>query len=157
MNVEELLNSPEFQKLLPYVPYLVVAGMLRIILLVTLSLQIDKTINLIKEENRCLRKGHAWLMILPLFNIYWNFIVVRRMVDSFNNEFYDRQVAVEENPTLKMGYLFAGAFLAYNFPMPMFIGLVVFIISTVGLLLYLIKIIEYKKLLIETSRTDQTF
>jgi len=145
--MEELINSPEYQKLLPYVPYLLTAVFLRLIFVIYLCLAGKKTLLLIKEENRCITPSQVWLLLIPFFNIYWNFMFMRRMVDSLNNEFYDRQVAVEENPTEKYGYFFAGTFLVYNFPLPIFIGFVVYILSIIALIVYIAKLNEYKKLL----------
>ena len=145
--MEEFINSPEYQKLLPYVPYLLTAVFLRLIFVIYLCLAGKKTLLLIKEENRCITPSQVWLLLIPFFNIYWNFMFMRRMVDSLNNEFYDRQVAVEENPTEKYGYFFAGTFLVYNFPLPIFIGFVVYILSIIALIVYIAKLNEYKKLL----------
>lgn len=145
--MEEIINSPEYQKLLPYVPYLLTAVFLRLLFVIFLCVSSKKALLLIKEENRCITSGQVWLLLIPFFNIYWNFIFMRRIVDSLNNEFYDRQVAVEENPTEKYGYFFAGTFLVYNFPLPMFVGSVMYILSIVALIIYVAKINEYKKLL----------
>ena len=145
--MEELINSPEYQQLLPYLPYLGTAAVLRIILVITLCIVGKKTLLSIKKENRCVTPDQSWLLLIPFFNIYWNFIYMRRMVDSLNNEFYDRKVAVEENPTEKNGYFFAGTFLVYNFPLPMFVSFVIFFISIVALIVYVAKLNEYKKLL----------
>jgi hypothetical protein len=145
--MEEIINSPEYQKILPYVPYLLTAVFLRLVFVVFLCLFSKNLLLMIKEENRCITSGQVWLLLIPFFNIYWNFIFMRRMVDSLNNEFYDRQIAVEENPTEKYGYFFAGTFLVYNFPLPMFVGFVIYILSIVALIIYVAKINEYKKLL----------
>ena len=145
--MEELLNSPEYQQLLPYLPYLLTAGIVRIAFVLVLCVTGKNTLLLIREENRCVTPNQSWLLLIPFFNIYWNFIYMRRLVDSLNNEFYDRKVAVEENPTEKSGYFFAGSFLVYNFPLPMFVGFVAFIISIIALILYVAKVKEYKKIL----------
>ncbi|MGN0003983.1 MAG: hypothetical protein ACI35V_11160 [Sphingobacterium composti] len=145
--MEELINSPEYQRLLPYVPYLLTAVLLRLILVIYLCVVGRNTILLIKEGNRCITSEQVWLLLIPFFNIYWNFVYMRRLVDSLNNEFYDRQIAVEENPTQKSGYFFAGSFLVYNFPLPLFVGFVAYILSIIALVLYIAKVKEYKKLL----------
>ncbi|GAA4521003.1 MULTISPECIES: hypothetical protein [Sphingobacterium] len=145
--MEEILNSPEFQAILPYAPYIFLAFVIRLVLLILFCMMADSTLQLIKEENRCLARGQVWFLLLPFFNIYWNFVVVRRLTDSLNNEFYDRKQAVEENPTQKMGFFFAGTFLVYNFPLPMFIGFVLFILNMVALFLYFLKVKEHRELL----------
>ena len=150
--MEEIINRPEFQQLLPYMPYLAIAGILRIILVIILCLVGKRTLLNIRKENRCATPNQSWLLLVPFFNIYWNFAYMRRMVDSLNNEFYDRQVAVEENPTEKYGYFFAGTFLAYNFPLPLFYSFVVFILSIIALVIYIAKVNEYKKILEQAGK-----
>lgn len=145
--MEEIINSPEYQKLLPYVPYIQVAFFVRLALEIVLCIISRRTLLQIKEENRCMHVDHVWLILIPLFCIYWNFVFMRRMVDSLNNEFYDRKIAVEENPTQKSGYFFAGTYLVYNFPAPLFIKFVTYILGIVTLFIYTAKIREYKKLL----------
>ena len=145
--MEEIINSPEYQNLLPYLPYLIIAGLFRFVFVIGLCITGKRTLLLIKKENRCITPDQSWLLLIPFFNIYWNFIFMRRLVDSLNNEFYDRQIAVEENPTEKSGYFFAGSFLVYNFPIPMFVGFVAFIVSIIALILYVAKVREYKNLL----------
>lgn len=159
--MEEFINSPEYQKLLPYlpyVPYVLFAVFIRVILEILLCVISRRTLLQIREENRCMHVDQVWLILIPFFCIYWNFMFMRKMVDSLNNEFHDRKVAVEENPTQKSGYFFAGTYLAYNLPVPMFIGFVAYILGIVTLIVYIAKVNEYKKLLEdETLRLDDQF
>ncbi|MBL1409536.1 hypothetical protein [Sphingobacterium faecale] len=144
--MEELLKNPDFQKL---VPYLIIVFIVQILMWLLFANTIRTTLNLIKEDNRCILPNQAWLVALPLFNIYWNFVVVRRLTDSLNNEFYDRQIAIEEEPTQKQGYMYAGGYMVSNIPLPTFVGFMASIIAFVGFVLYWFKIYEYKKLLRE--------
>ena len=89
----------------------------------------------------------VWLLLVPFLNIYWNFVFVRKMTDSFNNEFFDRKIAVEEQPTQRNGYFFAGSFLVFNFPLPMFVNFVCLFLSLIALVIYNAKIREHKRLL----------
>ncbi len=142
--MEEFLKSPDFQKL---VPYMILAFCIQIVIWLLFANTVRTTLKLIKEENRCILPNQAWLVALPFLNIYWNFVVVRRLTDSLNNEFYDRQVAVEENPTQKQGYMYAGGYMVSNIPLPVFVGFIASIIAFVGFILYWFKVYEYKKIL----------
>lgn len=144
--MEELLKNPDVQKL---IPYLIIAFIVQLLIWLLFANTIRTTLNLIREENRCILPKQVWLVALPFFNIYWNFVVVRRLTDSLNNEFYDRQVAVEEEPTQKQGYMYAGGYMVSNIPLPVFVGFIASIIAFVGFILYWFKIYEYKKLLRE--------
>jgi len=123
------------------------AGAIRIVIWLIFAYSIYKTLKLVKKENRNILPGQVWYVALPLFNIYWNFEVVRRLTDSLNNEFYDRQVEVDERPTQKWGMLFAWTFLISNIPLPLFILTVVFVLHLVYFITYWVKIHEYKVLL----------
>lgn len=123
------------------------AGAMRIIIWIVFAYTIYSTLKLIKKENRNILPGQVWYIALPLFNIYWNFEVVRRLTDSLNNEFYDRQVEVDERPTQKWGMLFAWTFLISNIPLPLFILTVIFVLHLVYFITYWVKIHEHKVLL----------
>lgn len=144
--MEELLKNPDFQKL---IPYLAIAFFIQLVIWLLFANTIRTTLKLIREENRCILPSQAWFIALPFFNIYWNFVVVRKLTDSLNNEFFDRKMAVEENPTQKQGYMYAGGYMISNLPLPPFIGFTASIITFVGFVLYWVKIYEYKKLLRE--------
>ncbi len=108
---------------------------------------IYSTLKLIKKENQNILPNQSWFVALPFFNIYWNFEVVRRLADSLNNEFYDRQIEVEERPTQKWGGLFAWTFLLSNIPLPPFIITVIAVLHLVYFITYWVKIHQHKVLL----------
>lgn len=149
--MEQLLEDPEFQKLLPYLPYLIAVAAIQLAVWLLIGNTIRTTLVLIKEENRFMRPAQAFLMAIPLFNIYWNFMVVKHLRDSLNNEFFDRKVAIEENPTHKEGNIFAWSYLVRNLPIPGIILVAALLTNIVGLVLYWVKVVEYKKLLIATE------
>lgn len=149
--MEQLLEDPEFQKLLPYLPYLIAVAVIQLAVWLLIGNTIRTTLVLIKEENRFMRPAQAFLMAIPLFNIYWNFMVVKHLRDSLNNEFFDRKVAIEENPTHKEGNIFAWSYLVRNLPIPGIILVAALLTNIVGLVLYWVKVVEYKKLLIATE------
>lgn len=149
--MEQLLEDPEFQKLLPYLPYLIAVAAIQLAVWLLIGNTIRTTLVLIKEENRFMRPAQAFLMAIPLFNIYWNFMVVKHLRDSLNNEFFDRKVAIEENPTHKEGNIFAWSYLVRNLPLPGIILVAALLTNIVGLVLYWVKVVEYKKLLIATE------
>lgn len=149
--MEELLKDPEFQKLLPYMPYILAIGILQIVLWLLLGNSIRTTLLLVRKENRMMSPGQAFLIALPLFNIYWNFMVVKHLKDSLNNEFFDRQVAVDENPTQREGSIFAWSYLVRNFPLPGFILYAALFSNIIGFVMYWRKVVEYKKILKTTT------
>lgn len=142
------MNDPEFQKLVPYLPLLAGVAALQLIVWILLANSIRKLLLHIKIENRMMPPNQAFFMVVPLLNIYWNFVVVRNVRDSLNNEFYDRQVAIEESPTQNEGNIFAWSYLIGNLPLPL-IGYIASMGYIIGIIIYWRKIIAYKKLLVD--------
>lgn len=128
---------------------LLALGFVLLIIGIVLAYHIRDLIRLVREENRFFTPGQAWVLAIPLINIFYNFVIIRRLCDSLNNEFYDRKEPVEENPTLRAGYFMAFSYLAANFPLPLFIGYLVYIICLVYYVQYLMKVLAYKKLLLQ--------
>ncbi len=86
--------------------------------------------------NRFLEPGHAWWLAVPVINIYWNFVMTRRLSDTLTNEFYDRQIAEEADPGKRLGLTVAFLYVATFLPLP--VGFVI------GLnLAYLIYFVAY--------------
>src|SRR5690606_36152074 len=126
---------------------MLVAAVIRIVAWIFFAYTIYSTLKLVKKENQNILPNQAWFVALPFFNIYWNFEVVRRLTDSLNNEFYDRQIEVEERPTQRWGILFAWTFLLSNIPFPFFILLVIGLLHFVYFITYWVKIHQHKVLL----------
>ncbi|WP_246162271.1 hypothetical protein [Sphingobacterium phlebotomi] len=127
--------------------YMLIGGVIRIIIWIFFALTLYRTLKLVKKDNQCILPSQAWFVALPIFNIYWNFEVVKRLTDSLNNEFYDRKVEVEEKPTQKWGLIFAWTFLLTNIPLPPFVLIIISILHLVYFITYWVKVNEYKTLL----------
>lgn len=113
---------------------------------------LKKTLDLISEENRCMQPKMAWLAIIPLFSIYWNFIIATRMSDSLTNEFYDRKIPEEENPGRATGLTYATLIAFANFPFFQGFAVAVALVSIIFFIKYWIKIDNFRVLLKEHNR-----
>jgi hypothetical protein len=71
------------------------------VILYVLTLQ--RTLRRCSPENRAVRAGLVWLMLVPLFNVFWHFIVVSNLAKSVGAEFRKRGVQEEAKPGLKVG------------------------------------------------------
>lgn len=143
----------DLESLPPEFLYYVYAGTaLRIIVWLLYANTINKTVKKIAPENRHITPRQAWLVALPIFNIYWNFVVARRLSDSLTNEFFDRKIAEEENPGQARGLLYAWLFLASNIPFPMFILFTIAMLSLIYFIVYWVKINNFKNILEEHDR-----
>ncbi|MBS1664485.1 MAG: hypothetical protein JST68_25795 [Bacteroidetes bacterium] len=83
----------------------------------------QNTLRLIRSENRELNPGLVWLQLIPLFNLYWIFVVVTRIADSISKENvafqddsilgvsgYDAVDAIGKRPTYKIGIVWCVLF-----------------------------------------------
>ncbi|MCT1530603.1 hypothetical protein M3B46_06335 [Sphingobacterium daejeonense] len=117
---------------------------------------VRSTLKLISKENQAILPNQAWFLVVPFFNIYWNFEVARRLSYSLNNEFFDRKIAVEEDPTFTAGMTYAWSFLIYNFPFPLFWRILGMVVSFVYFITYWFKINQYRVLLLEHNKWLET-
>lgn len=140
----ELLPEQVTQEMMQYA---LIGGLIRIFIWICFAWTIFRTLKLVKKENQCILPSQAWFVAVPIFNIYWNFEVVRRLTDSLNNEFYDRQVEVDERPTQKWGMIFAWTFLLSNIPLPLFVLVTIALIHLIYFIIYWVKVNECKVLL----------
>ncbi len=125
------------------------ALLIRLLIWVFYANTIRKTLLLIAPENRLMEPNLAWLVVIPFFNIYWNFVVASRLADSLTNEFYDRKIAEEENPGRASGMLYAWLFLLSNIPLPPFILITIGLLSMVYFIVYWVKVNNFRNLLAE--------
>ncbi len=87
---------------------------------------LQKTMNMISPENRKMPPSNVWLMLIPLFNIVWQFIMVDKIAQSITAECVKLNIPINENkPTYNNG-----------------------LAALITFILYWIKINEYKNLII---------
>lgn len=126
--------------------------LIRLIIWVFYANTVRKTLMLISSENRLMTPNQAWLLAIPLFNIYWNFVVAARVADSLTNEFYDRKIAEEEDPGRMAGMWYAWLFLLSNIPLPAFILITIGLLSFVYFIGYWVKVNNFRNLLAEHEK-----
>ena len=146
MNIDYANLTPEIMQLVGAV------FLIRLLIWVFYANTFRKTLLLVAPENRLMTPNQAWLIAVPLFNIYWNFVVTSRLADSLTNEFYDRKIAEEENPGKANGMLYAWLFLASNIPLPPFILITIGLLSMVYFIVYWVKVNNFKNLLVEHEK-----
>ncbi|MBK1440644.1 hypothetical protein JHJ32_11655 [Parapedobacter sp. ISTM3] len=146
MNIDYENLSPEMMQLAAAV------FMIRMLIWVFYANTVRKTLLLVAPENRLMKPEQAWLLVIPFFNIYWNFSVASRVADSLTNEFFDRKIAEEENPGRAAGMWYAWLFLLSNIPFPPFILITIFLLSVVYFIVYWVKLSNFRNLLEEHEK-----
>lgn len=130
-----------------YYKYAIIGGVIRIVIWLLFAWTVYATLKLMRKENRCILPSQAWFIAIPLFNIYWNFEVVRRLADSFNNEYYDRKIEAEGKPTQRQGLMYAWTFLLSNIPFPTTILVSIAMLNFIYFVMYWVKVSQQKSLL----------
>ena len=69
-------------------------------------LTLQKALNRCSPESRTTSPGSVWLLLIPLFNIVWQFILVSRISESLHNEFVKRNIEEEPTPGKAIGIAF---------------------------------------------------
>lgn len=132
-----------------YTIMLIVVGIFITVIRLVFANTIRKTLLLINPENRLLKPAQVWFLAVPLINIYWNFLVSKNLSYTLNNEFFDRKVAIEPNPTRKTGMIFAWSFLLLNIPLFPFFMMTLFFINVIFFIKYWVEISRFKTLIME--------
>ncbi|WP_423147608.1 hypothetical protein [Rubrolithibacter danxiaensis] len=145
--------------------------------LVGVSLVIETIINIlfclaliralkqVKPQNKVINEGSVWLYLIPVFNLFWLFKIVRDMAASLSNELLHRNYEVEEKPGYNIG--FAAAIMPFITFAFMVFGQKQFTIQTLSLIIgvlgiirlilfiqYWVKINWYRKVLENESKAD---
>jgi len=83
--------------------FLAVALVVAILYLLTLQ----NTLKEVSQENRLVPDSNVWLMLIPLFNIFYAFYLYPKLCDSIKNEFEARDLAVKGDYGKTLGLVMA--------------------------------------------------
>lgn len=105
-------------------------------------LTLQNTLKSIYWENRVIEPGKVWLLLIPVFNLVWMFIVVARIADSIKNELNARGEVTADRPTYGIGLSWCILFLVGRVP---YLGGAVSLGFLVCWIIHWVKVNEYKK------------
>jgi cbb3-type cytochrome oxidase subunit 3 len=64
----------------------------------------QKTFEAITPENRLMQPGNVWMQLIPIYNLYWYFVVVNKLSLSIAAEYSRLSIdKSEQNPTQNIG------------------------------------------------------
>ena len=69
-------------------------------------LTLQKALQLCSIQNRIGDPSQVWLMLIPVFNLVWQFILVSHISTSLGNEFRSRNIQKEPEPGKSIGLAF---------------------------------------------------
>ncbi len=107
---------------------------------------LQKTLEAIDPINRKMPPGQVWLLMIPLFNYIWQFIVVNKIADSLQAECNRLNIPTSEpRPTYNLGL--TKNILSFGGIIPL-LGLVATLGFIVCWIMYWAKVNTYKNLII---------
>jgi hypothetical protein len=116
---------------------LIVAGLLLLVPAILFLLSMKKALDRCSFESRTMSPNSVWLMLIPLFNIVFQFIMVSRVASSLDNEFRLRGISAEPNPGKSVGITYCILGLLGFIPI---IGIFASLVGLVCFLVYWAKI-----------------
>jgi len=85
----------------------IVAGILFLLILaayIIFILSLSQALSKCSRSSRTMEPGMVWLMLVPLFNLVWQFLVVIALAKSLGNEFRARGIPnIEPEPGKSIG------------------------------------------------------
>jgi hypothetical protein len=80
-----------------------ISGFICLIPAIFFILTMQRALQRCAPENRTMTPGSTWLLLIPLFNLVWDFILVSQMAASLEREFKQRNIPVEPLPGKNVG------------------------------------------------------
>lgn len=123
--------------------FIVLAVALLVAIFYLLTLQ--NTLKAISPQNRKMEPGMVWLLLIPLFNMVWQFIVVNRLSASIESEYTSRGLPCKSRPTYNIGLAFAvlncvNVVSYWSTPLRNLVGLAI-----ICWIIYWVQVNDYKK------------
>ena len=110
---------------------------------------LQKTLASISPDNRKVQPGSVWLMLIPIFNLVWQFIIVNRVSDSIAAECNKLNIPLDEKrPTYNIGLAYCVLSVAGGF-----IPVIGAIAALVCFIIYWMKTASYRKLIITNKES----
>jgi hypothetical protein len=120
--------------------------MLPIVLLILLIptifflLTLQRALARCEPSSRTMTPGQVWLLLVPIFNLAWIFLVVNALSDSLHREFTRRGIPVTPNPGKSIGLAYAILSLLSAVPL---VGFLTGLPACVCWILYWVEIARY--------------
>ena len=103
---------------------------------------LQNTLEAISAPNRKMESGNVWLLLIPLFNVVWHFIVVNNVADSIRAEADTNGIRIAENrPGYNIGLAMCIANCFFFIPM---LNFITWMIGVICWIIYWSNIVGFK-------------
>lgn len=115
-------------------------------------LTLQRTLQIIIPENRRMPPWQVWLLLVPFFNLIWQFVVVNKMSHSIRRECERLNIQTnQEKPTFDLGNILSLLFIVGFMPK---IGFFFALCGIVCWIIYWVQIAKYQRVFIENKNND---
>jgi hypothetical protein len=122
------------------------SGALLLIPAIFYLITLQRALERCAPESRTMPPGQVWLLLIPLFNVVWQFMVVNSIAASLRNEFARRRIPLAETePGKNVGFVLCISTVAGIVPL---VNILAGPVSLVCWILYWVKIAGYSRMLI---------
>jgi hypothetical protein len=87
--------------------FMLLIAVIGIGIMVLFILTLRKALGKCAPQNRTTSPDSAWLLLIPLFNIVWGFILYPHISESLEREFRQRNLPIEPQPARSLGLALA--------------------------------------------------
>jgi len=108
--------------------------------LIFFCLTLQKCLKRCSPHNRMMSPGEVWLLLIPLFNLVWQFVVVLRISSTLSKEFHVRNMQREPEPGKSIGLAFCILYVCSLIP---FLGIFTSLAGFICWIIYWVKIAGY--------------
>ncbi len=141
--------EPEHFALGVFLIFIIFIFVIGYIVLIFFTNSLFKCLKTVKEENRAMAPGLAWLNLIPIFGGIWIFFIIVKIRESLSREFLQNNTPEPSNDYgLKVGLAFA---ILHWFGFVPGIGYFLVLVSIVCWIIYWFKISKYTKTMIQAT------
>jgi hypothetical protein len=113
------MDNQELTNLIAAYSILILFIFLATIVLIVLFLStLSNALKQIKPIHREIEPGEVWLLLIPIFNLIWSYVVVIRLSDSVQKEFNSRNLGKETSYGVGLAYSILSSIQALSIFMP---------------------------------------
>ena len=123
-----------------------IIGIISLIVFILYLLSLQKALKHCSAESRTTSPGSVWLMLIPIFNLIWQFILVIKISESLHNEFTKRNIPEDPHPGKTIGLTYCILVICSIIP---FLGFLASIAALVCWIIYWVKISGFSNKLLQ--------
>lgn len=110
-------------------------------------LTLQNTLKAIRPQNRSIIPTSVWLMLIPVFNFVWNFILAKKIAFSLEKEFTEIGQQMDARPLYNLGVFSSVMYIVTLAAKYVHGGVFLITAGLIVWIMYWKKIVEYKNAL----------